>query len=433
MGNVQAFVNYNTELTFTSDLNDQIQCCGTIFHPAFGNIQLWKMKKNTNLELFSFTRHLYFQDSILLTIHSKRNQLQHPNLLQYYACTQNSPQYCGSVETQQFYFEYISQTLSQYLCARSEPFREIEVWKSLEQLVSVLKYLQNNGQSHGQITSDHIFITSDQTLKTLDQITIQSTDQQIKQDVYDLAQVIVELMTKKKFHASLKETVISLSADYSQQLLQVLARMLNQNPEKRPDFIELSYIIFNRQYKSTNKELEVTLNPSINKTPDNPYYPPLSQMINDRNKKTFNQNLQQRQLSPYKMIPYSPQRMTPKQFSPSRIYGQTQRVAQPQRVVQAIKKQEVYSPIKQSLQQLSQLYRTTTPVKGNKASSQASTISHNASIIDSYRTQYPFSNQTRNRPNKLQIPQHKSDVKRMLFKDDLNQTQTSQPPIELVL
>ncbi|CAD8081360.1 unnamed protein product [Paramecium primaurelia] len=419
MGTVQAFVNYNTELTFTSDLNDQIQCCGTISHPAFGNIQLWKIKNKPSLELFSFTRHLYFQDSILLTIHSKRTQLQHPNLLQYYACTQNSPSYCGNVETQQLYFEYIPQTLSQYLCARSEPFREIEVWRSLEQLVSVLKYLQNNAQSHGKITLDQIFITSDQILKTLDQITIQSTNQQIKQDVYDLAKVIIELMTKKKFHASLKETVISLSSDYSQQLLQLLARMLNNIPEKRPDFIELSEILYNRQYRSTSKEYEIALNSSIIKFQQNSQNHSLNQMINVRTNQIFNKNLHQTQLSPYKIIQLSPQGNIIRQFSP-------------QRIVQPIKKEVIYSQNKQSYQQLNGLYRTSSPPKGNKASSQASTISYNASLI--YRTQqYPLSTQRASRSNKLFIAQHNSDVKRRLFKDDLNQTSTSQPPIEMVL
>ncbi|CAD8196935.1 unnamed protein product [Paramecium pentaurelia] len=416
MGAVQAYVNYNTEMTLTSDLNAQIQCCGTISHPAFGNIQLWKMKNNTTLEIFSLTRHIYYQDSILLTIHTQRTQLKHPNLLQYYACTQNSPSFCGNVETQQFYFEYISQTLSQYLCGRSEPFREIEVWKSLEQLISVLKYLQQNGYSHGKITSDNIFITQDQTLKTLDSITIQSTSQQIKQDVYDLAQVMVELMTKKKFHLSLKDTVISLIDEYSQQLLQLLARMLNNTPEKRPDFIELSEIMLKRQYKSTSIKQDISLSPKLIK------FQQSKQIENQRINKVFNQNVHSRSPSPQKIIHYSPQRLSPYKISPQRV-----------RILSPIKKEPFYSSINQSSQQLSGIYRTASPIKGNITGSQASTVgSYGVSVIDTYNTKYAFYTQRGCRPNKILIPQHKSDVKRNLFKEDLNQTSSSQPPIEIV-
>ncbi|CAK68034.1 unnamed protein product (macronuclear) [Paramecium tetraurelia] len=412
MGAVQAYVNCNTEMTFTSDLNAQIQCCGTISHPAFGNIQLWKMKNKTTIEIFSLTRHVYYQDSMLLTIHQQRTQLKHPNLLQYYACTQNSPSFCGNVETQQFYFEYISQTLSQYLCARSEPFREIEVWKSLEQLISVLQYLQQNGYSHGKITSDNIMITQDQTLKTLDQITIQSSSQQIKQDVYDLAQVMVELMTKKKFHLSLKETVISLVGEYSQQLLQLLARMLNNTPEKRPDFIELSQILIKRQYRSTSTEKEVPQQTKLIRFQDPKHV--MTQRIN----KLQTQNVYSRSPSPQKIISYSPQRLSPYKVSPQRV-----------RVLSPIKTNQIYSAVNQ----FSGIYRTASPVKGNITGSQASTVgSYGVSMVDAYKTQFAFYTQRGSRPNKILIPQHKSDVKRKLFKDDLNQTSSSQPPIEIV-
>ncbi|CAD8084306.1 unnamed protein product [Paramecium sonneborni] len=423
MGAIQAYVNYNTGLSFSQDLNAQIECCGTTYLSAFGNIQLWKIKNDTSLELFSFTRHVYYQDSTLLKIHSKRTSLQHPNILKYYACTQDSPLLGGNVETLQFFFEYIPKTLSQNICARSETFREIEVWKSLEQLVSVLKYLQENECSHGKITSDNIFITSDQTLKTLDQITIQQNSQQIKQDVFDLAQVIVELMTKKKFHVSLKETVISLMGDYSQQLLQLLARMLNNTPEKRPDFIELSQILQSRKHRSTSVEQEVIVSPQRIKQKEKQNNQSQNQLGNKKIIKVFNQNVYQRHQSPQKIIRYSPQRIIPYQTSPQRV-----RVISPQR------KEPSYLSVNQSFQQLNGIYRTASPIKqGNINGSQASTIgSYGASLIESYKTQYTFYTQRNIKPN-IYIPQHKSEVKRMLFKEDLNQTSSSQPPIEIIL
>lgn len=56
MGNISAYVNYHTELSFVNDLNDQIYNQGSLNHSTLGNIQLWKIKRNTNLELFSFVK-----------------------------------------------------------------------------------------------------------------------------------------------------------------------------------------------------------------------------------------------------------------------------------------------------------------------------------------------------------------------------------------
>ncbi|CAD8187776.1 unnamed protein product [Paramecium octaurelia] len=246
MGNIQAYINYHTELSFTQDLDDQIHFCETISHPSLGKIQIWKTKENSSLKLFSFTRHVYHSDSTLLQIHQQRCSLQHPNLLQYYACTQTEPSFCGSVESQNFFFEYQPCTLQKVLDERTGSFPEIDIWKFLEQLVDVLDYLEENQCVHGNIGIENIFVKEDGTIKILDSFNKQLTDYLLKQDVYDLASVIIELMTKQKFHKQYKETLKSLTDQYSLQLLSILARMLSKNPDKRPRFKDLSVSIKNR-------------------------------------------------------------------------------------------------------------------------------------------------------------------------------------------
>ncbi|CAD8106601.1 unnamed protein product [Paramecium sonneborni] len=415
MGNVSAFINYHTELTFSTDLNDQIHFCESISHQSLGKIQIWKIKENSSIKLFSFTRHVYCFDSTLLNIHQKRCSLQHSNLLQYYASTQTQPTFCGSLESQNFFFEYIPQTLQKVLDKREQPFPEIEIWKYLEQMVDVLSYLEENQCFHGNINLENIFVTEDNTIKILDQLNQQLTDYLLKSDVYDLAESIIELMTKNKFHKEFKETLKSLTDQYSIQLLSVLAKMLNKNPDKRPNFKELSESIQNRATQ-----------PIILESQKSESHSQTFQVLQNTNQTqkirkqfvTSSQNNNKNQLD--RTINYYPQKM----------YSQL-KVPIPQ--VQFITKKQSYSNqefeqlnFNDSHQQSIQEKISSPNKKCNMNGSQASTIiSNQISFLETLKGNANVSAKQINCQNKINIKQHNSLVQNILIQDDLNKTSST--------
>ncbi|CAD8096483.1 unnamed protein product [Paramecium primaurelia] len=407
MGNIQAYINYHTELSFTQNLDDQIHFCETIQHHSLGKIQIWKIKDNQSQKLFSFTRHIYHSDSTLLKIHQQRCSLQHPNLLQYYACTQTQPTFCGSVESQNFFFEYQPHTMQKVLDERRGTLPEIDIWKFLEQMVDVLYYLQENQCFHGNISLENIFVKEDNTIKILDSFNKQLTDYLLKQDVYDLATVVIELMTKQKFHKEFKETLKSLTDQYSLQLLSVLAKMLNKNPDNRPCFKDLSTFIKNRttqpieeSKKQESVQLSFHIKQNLNQTTLTNILVPQNQNYTYLLDNT---------------IKYYPQKVC-NEFK----FPLTQ--------VKYVKKKN-YSMDLGPFQVDYQESTNDNMDRNNKPSmheSQTSTVgSHQISFLETWRGNLNFTTKQLSYQNKIKIQQQNSSDQNILIQDDLNKTNST--------
>ncbi|CAD8153818.1 unnamed protein product [Paramecium pentaurelia] len=244
MGNLQTLINYHAPLNYAQDLNEQIIDQGMLEHPGLGQIQLWKIKESNLPMLFSFHAHIFEKDSSIIEIHNFRSSLQHPNLIEYFACTGSKALNIGNVQSQQFFFAYYSKTLKDHI--QSTNITEVQIWKIIEEIVDVMVYLQGKNRYHGNINSQSIFITDNFHIKLLDKIGQKPNRYSIKDDVYDLGILVIELLTKRTNQLNFISQIKNLHGKFTLQLLQLVAKMIDQNPDKRPDFNQIQKMVINR-------------------------------------------------------------------------------------------------------------------------------------------------------------------------------------------
>ncbi|CAD8141573.1 unnamed protein product [Paramecium octaurelia] len=245
MGNLQTLINYHSPLSYIQDLNEQIQDCGMVNHPGLGSIQLWKIKQSNSPMMFSYHVHLYENDSHLFDFHRSRCQMKHPNLLEYFACTNSKAQNIGNVQSQQLFFAYYNKNLKQKLL-QYKTVPEIEIWNIVEQIVSAMAYLQGLNRFHGNLTTESILLNEKDQIKILDQLEQKPNGDQIKEDVFDLGLVIMEMLTGRANQLNFFDSLKPLAGIYSIQLLQLVGKMLQKDALLRPDFNQLQDIIKNR-------------------------------------------------------------------------------------------------------------------------------------------------------------------------------------------
>ncbi|CAD8173955.1 unnamed protein product [Paramecium octaurelia] len=244
MGNLQTLINYHAPLNYSQDLSDQLLDQGTLQHPGLGQIQLWKIKASNLPLLFSFHVHIFEKDSSIINIHNFRSSLKHPNLIEYFACTSSKSLNIGKVQSQQFFFAYYPQTLKEHIQSRT--LTEVQIWKIIEQIVNLMVYLQNLNRYHSNINSESIFINDNLHIKMLDKIGQKPNKIAIKDDVRDLGIVIIELLTKRTNQLNFIQQIKNLHGKFTLQLLQLVAKMIDENIDKRPDFIQIQKMINNR-------------------------------------------------------------------------------------------------------------------------------------------------------------------------------------------
>ncbi|CAK79638.1 unnamed protein product (macronuclear) [Paramecium tetraurelia] len=244
MGNLQTLINYHAPLNYSQDLSDQLIDQGMLQHPGLGQIQLWKIKESNLPLLFSFHVHVFEKDSSIIDIHNFRSSLKHPNLIEYFACTSSKALNIGKVQSQQFFFAYYPETLKQYIQSRT--LTEVQIWNIIEQIVNLMVYLQNLNRYHSNINSESIFINDNLHIKMLDKIGQKPNKIAIKDDVRDLGIVIIELLTKRTNQLNFIQQIKNLHGKFTLQLLQLVAKMIDENIDKRPDFIQIQRMINNR-------------------------------------------------------------------------------------------------------------------------------------------------------------------------------------------
>ncbi|CAD8072810.1 unnamed protein product [Paramecium primaurelia] len=244
MGNLQTLINYHAPLNYAQDLSEQLIDQGMLQHPGLGQIQLWKIKETNQPLLFSFHVHIFEKDSSIIDIHNFRSSLNHPNLIEYFACTSSNALNIGKVQSQQYFFAYYEQTLKAYI--QSITLTEVQIWKIIEQIVDVMVYLQSLNRYHSNINSESIFITDNLHIKLLDKIGQQPNKLAIKDDVHDLGIVIIELLTKRTNQLNFIQQIKNLHGKFTLQLLQLVAKMIDENIDRRPDFIQIQQMIINR-------------------------------------------------------------------------------------------------------------------------------------------------------------------------------------------
>ncbi|CAD8149691.1 unnamed protein product [Paramecium octaurelia] len=244
MGNLQTLINYHAPLNYAQDLNEQIIDQGMLEHPGLGQIQLWKIKETNLPPLFSFHVHIFEKDSSIIDIHNFRSSLQHPNLIEYFACTSSKALNIGKVQSQQFFFAYYQKTLKEHI--QSTTMTEVQIWKIIEQIVDVMVFLQRRNRYHGNINSQSIFITDNLHIKLLDKIGQHPNRNSIKDDVHDLGILVIELLTKRTNQLNFISQIKNLYGKFTLQLLQLVAKMIDENPDKRPDFIQIQNMVTNR-------------------------------------------------------------------------------------------------------------------------------------------------------------------------------------------
>ncbi|CAD8065959.1 unnamed protein product [Paramecium sonneborni] len=244
MGNHHSLINYHAPLNFAQDLSEQLIDQGMLLHPGLGQIQLWKIKEINQPMLFSFHVHIYEKDSSIIEIHNFRSSLNHPNLIEYFACTSSQALNIGMVQSQQFFFAYHQKTIKEFI--QTTNLVEVQIWKIIEQIVDVMVYLQRKNRYHGNINSESIFITDNFQIKLLDKIGQKPNSQAIKQDVHDLGILAIELLTKKTNQLNFISQIKNLHKKFTLQLLQLVAKMIDENIDKRPDFLQIQKMILNR-------------------------------------------------------------------------------------------------------------------------------------------------------------------------------------------
>ncbi|CAD8052610.1 unnamed protein product [Paramecium sonneborni] len=245
MGNLQTLINYHSPFSYIDNLNDQLQDEGMINHPGLGQIQLWKIKKQNQPMIFSYHVHIYKNDSHLIEFHKIRCQINHPNILSYFACANSKAQNIGNVQSQQLFFAYYSNNLKQKLI-QQKTFSEIEIWNIVEQIVNALAYLQGLNRYHGNLITESILLSNNNQIKLLDQLEQIPNYDQIKKDVFDLGIIIIEMLTGRANQLNFNQSIKQLDGRYSIQLLQLVAKMLQKDIALRPDFIQLQQMIQNR-------------------------------------------------------------------------------------------------------------------------------------------------------------------------------------------
>ncbi|CAK64321.1 unnamed protein product (macronuclear) [Paramecium tetraurelia] len=295
MGNLQTLINYHAPLNYAQDLSEQIIDQGMLEHPGLGSIQLWKIKETNLPLLFSFHVHIFEKDSSIIDIHNFRSSLQHPNLIEYFACTSSKALNIGKVQSQQFFFAYYQKTLKEHI--QSTAMTEVQIWKIIEQIVDVMVFLQRKNRYHGNINSQSIFITDNLHIKLLDKIGQNPNRNSIKDDVYDLGILVIELLTKRTNQLNFIQQIKNLYGKFTLQLLQLVAKMIDENPDKRPDFNQIQSMVTNRFKEPI----------SLNNLEKNAYQNKLAsristqgQLQNDKMKSTQDQSLLRSQY-PYLM------------------------------------------------------------------------------------------------------------------------------------
>ncbi|CAD8109222.1 unnamed protein product [Paramecium primaurelia] len=243
MGNQQVFINYDSDLVFVQDLNDQLLDKGTWKHPSLGSIKLWQIKKNPQQLLFSIIIQTSNLDSQLLQIHQSRSIMKHSNLLKYYACSKSIE--LGGVEKQQYFFEYHSKTLKQI--TMEAPLKEEQIWTFVEQIIDVMEYIQKLNKYHGNLTSEAIFIDENNKAKLIDNLGQNRYKKDwISEDIFQLGLICLEMMTQRTSQLNFSNALKQLIGKYSLQLLQLTRKLLQNDTEMRLDFIELKNIVKNR-------------------------------------------------------------------------------------------------------------------------------------------------------------------------------------------
>ncbi|CAK76355.1 unnamed protein product (macronuclear) [Paramecium tetraurelia] len=255
MGNQQVFVNYDSDLAFIQDLNEQLLDKGTQIHPSLGPIKLWQMKKDPQHQLFSLVIQTSKLDAQLLQVHQQRCKMQHPNLLKYYACSKSIQ--LGGVEKQQYFFEYSPKTLKQITI--QAPLKEEQIWAFVEQIVDVMQYIQSLNKFHGNLTSEAIFIDKQQNAKLLDNLGQKRQNKDsISEDIFQLGLLCLEMMTQRSSQLSFSSALKQLMGKYSLQLLQLTSKLLHKDAEMGLDFVELKNILKNRfQIPITIKQAKI--------------------------------------------------------------------------------------------------------------------------------------------------------------------------------